>query len=979
MRKNTSFRTSLRWFLGFYAASLGVQAEAQAFTLLANSAHGDSATKGRQKNEIVFDYVSTECPSQTQLVALLEDAIDAWNDVRSANLKLKLGTEATVSGGLITTSADLVVLCDDNQLAGTGVLGYFDNDPSNMDADGKMTSGLLFLNNASGDLANAFSDTEFGSLVLAHEIGHALGLGHTPSETALMYFAASESQKLALTQDDIDGITYLYPRSEPGDGIFGCGTLSRSGSGEGQSGGPGAAPMVALHWVGLILLLAFLTRPRHARFGFLHPMRAQDGNILMLVMIFAGMLAAMIPLFNQMVRDASVDSGEARVSSTRKLLFGNIQGFSVSPSAVLQSALQSSWATPAPAAALHNTCLYDCVYGPAAAGAASSSSCASQMTAKGITNLGSSSGERCQSYDAANASATDAYSAIWYDFTLVLPNDPSVIVAGPMADGSATNLRYTLDGVPCALGQRDSFCPLEAVTQFHPVCPGDSLVSSTPSDRPTTPAYPSAAHPAPVACRQAATIQTRVILRWNALAGTPAAGRGKLATMRPLDSNYDPLFKARLLSELPQLPVWPGGPISGDTILGATKRLNYPVKVVSGRSHHCALMSNATVSCWGSDNSLKQMANVAAPALRPTLVTDLEDVRDLYGYGDSHCALKSDGYLRCWGYNDSGQAGPSPSDTVPVSLPTLHNVTEGVAVSSFSMGRKAGLAVVPFTGPPATTRVRCWGSSNAGCGTGTANQTLTSFAQPLFTAMSTGDTLEKKNVTQVSAGFSHACLLTSDPTPEVWCSGSNANGELGDGSLTGDTGATTTRTSFKKANIPSGDIVAEVMAGNKITCVRLSTGSVKCWGDGSQGQWGDGTTGTARENPPASGVTGITNAASLVQGQNPCAILKTTGEVKCWGNASKGHLGNNSSAPANVSTPTSLLRDGVSGLGVKGVTQMSQAEGNAGSSVCVLINDGSVRCSGAYNGASGTAHSNLGNGFSDSGSLTLSKPVAPWP
>ncbi len=978
MREKTVFQHSRTCLLRCLAVALLLSPEAQAFTLLANTAHGDSATKGRQKNEITFDYVTTECPSQEELVILLKKAMDTWNDVRSANLKLKLGTEASVSGGLITSSADLVVICDDNQLAGTGALGTFDNDPANMDADGKMTSGLLTLNSAPNDAANAFSNAEFGAVILAHEIGHSLGLGHTPTKSALMYFAASSSQELALTQDDIDGITYLYPRSEPGDGIFGCGSLSRISGGSGRKGGAGASPVFALHWAGLILLLAWLTRPRTARDLLLRPLRTQEGNILMLVMIFAGMLAAMIPLFNQMVRDASVDSGEARVSSTRKLLFGNIQGFSVSPSAVLQSALQSSWASPAPAAALHNTCLYDCIYGPTAAGAASASSCASQMTAKGITNLGASSGERCQSYDAANASATDAYSAIWYDFTLVLPNDPSVIVAGPMADGSGTNLRYTLDGVPCAIGQRDSFCPLEAVTQFHPVCPGDSLVNRSPSDRPTTPAYPSAAHPAPVACRQAATIQTRVILRWNALAGTPAAGRGKIARARDLDSNYDPLFQARSLNQLPQLPVWPGGPISGDTILGATRRLTYPVKLVAGRSHHCALLSNGTVACWGSDNGFSQMANVTATALRPTLVTGLTDVRDLYGYGDSHCALKSDGYLWCWGKNDFGQVGSGvPAN---VSTPALYPVNGGVAVASFSMGSQAGLAVVPFTNPQAF-RVRCWGFSNAGCGTGTAGQTLTSFAQPSFTNVSTGDTPEKTNVTQVSVGFSHACLLTSDSPPEVWCSGSNANGELGDGTSVGDTGSTTIRTSFRKAILTPGDNVVEVMAGNKITCVRLSTGttgSVKCWGDGSQGQWGDGTTGFARSSSPASGVTGITNAASLVQGQNPCAIL-TTGEVKCWGNASKGHLGNNSSAPANVSTPTFLLRDGVGGAPMTGVTQMSQAEGNAGSSVCVLINDGSVRCSGAYTGATGPSHSNLGNGFSDSGSLTLSKPVGPWP
>ncbi|MFH1862028.1 MAG: matrixin family metalloprotease [bacterium] len=47
--------------------------------------------------------------------------------------------------------------------------------------------------------------------VATHELGHVLGLDHTPISAAIMYYAIGYGQiKRTLHQDDIDGITYIY-------------------------------------------------------------------------------------------------------------------------------------------------------------------------------------------------------------------------------------------------------------------------------------------------------------------------------------------------------------------------------------------------------------------------------------------------------------------------------------------------------------------------------------------------------------------------------------------------------------------------------------------------------------------------------------------------------------------------------------------------------------------------------------------------
>jgi len=47
--------------------------------------------------------------------------------------------------------------------------------------------------------------------VLAHEMGHVFGLDHVGNIQALMYTSGDQCQVDAATQDEINGVNYLYP------------------------------------------------------------------------------------------------------------------------------------------------------------------------------------------------------------------------------------------------------------------------------------------------------------------------------------------------------------------------------------------------------------------------------------------------------------------------------------------------------------------------------------------------------------------------------------------------------------------------------------------------------------------------------------------------------------------------------------------------------------------------------------------------
>ncbi len=236
-------------------------------------------TVGWQADTVTLDIDSSCSSSLSEVQSAVGSALNLWNGVPSTNLTVKTGT--TVQLPLAITSyvgtsptalapvGNPIIVCEANFSADTGLdpdsipgfAGALNVDPTS----GKMLGALLVLNiESSGTASITNLAASLTTVILAHEIGHILGLGHSADTNALMYYSVTPDKVAALAQDDVDGITYLYPREEPTGGkAFGCGSLA---SGRGISkknrskGSEHTVPPGAAEIVSLFMICAVFTR-----------------------------------------------------------------------------------------------------------------------------------------------------------------------------------------------------------------------------------------------------------------------------------------------------------------------------------------------------------------------------------------------------------------------------------------------------------------------------------------------------------------------------------------------------------------------------------------------------------------------------------------------------------------------------------------------------------------------------------------------
>lgn len=113
-------------------------------------------------------------------------------------------------------------------------------------------------------------------------------------------------------------------------------------------------------------------------------------------------------------------------------------------------------------------------------------------------------------------------------------------------------------------------------------------------------------------------------------------------------------------------------------------------------------------------------------------------------------------------------------------------------------------------------------------------------------------------VTGITAGYQLTCARLGTCAVSCW-----GEGELGTNSFTASLSP------VQVSGIASG--AAAVTAGQYHTCAVTNGGALKCWGWNAYGQMGDGTNGSV--TTPRSSSNGMTNGAIWV------AILGTTGSV----------------------------------------------------------------------------------------------------
>lgn len=220
--------------LGICSSSLN----AQAFTVVRSSA--GIAGLGWSNSTITFD-IDSSCSSYSDLVnGAIDRAATVWGKVPTSSLAVTRGTTVTLPGAITNyvgstansyaPTGNPIVYCDSNFESNSGASA--DSIPGfatgqNISSDGKIAGCLLVLNVESGGAASIVSlDSTLVDNVLTHEIGHCLGLGHSADTNALMYYSTGYGRKTVLTQDDINGVTYLYPQKEAGGVFPGCSAVA---------------------------------------------------------------------------------------------------------------------------------------------------------------------------------------------------------------------------------------------------------------------------------------------------------------------------------------------------------------------------------------------------------------------------------------------------------------------------------------------------------------------------------------------------------------------------------------------------------------------------------------------------------------------------------------------------------------------------------------------------------------------------------
>ena len=344
-------------------------------------------------------------------------------------------------------------------------------------------------------------------------------------------------------------------------------------------------------------------------------------------------------------------------------------------------------------------------------------------------------------------------------------------------------------------------------------------------------------------------------------------------------------------------------------------------QIGAGLQHTCALTEGGEVRCWGGSDK-GQLGNGApyesGATTIPVQVTGLTSGVQAISVGsDFSCAVTAAGGVKCWGTDEVGQLGTGipyvdsrmQASNVPVDVKDL-----GSGAVAVSAGGSSACAII------AEGAVKCWGLDEYGklgnASTHTAGDGMPSFLPPVTVQGMTG-------AVQISVGGHHACAVLASGALKCW--GGNARGALGIG------------TDEPSKRVPVdvtalGTDVVRVEAGSENTCAVLKSGSMKCWGEGDEGQLGDGMTGIIRHVLVPQDVLGVTGGVTSVSLNGfACAVI--SGATRCWGKSAK--LGSTDEQGFETYAPA---KEAV-GLGT-GSAQVSVGSQHA----CALTADGAVKC-----------------------------------
>ena len=295
-------------------------------------------------------------------------------------------------------------------------------------------------------------------------------------------------------------------------------------------------------------------------------------------------------------------------------------------------------------------------------------------------------------------------------------------------------------------------------------------------------------------------------------------------------------------------------------------------------SHTIVLMTDGTV--YGTGNNTNGQIGNGTNTQRTTLtaMTSVSGKTPVaISCGTSHTiVLMTDGSVYGTGFNGSGQLGNG--NTTQRTTLTAMTPVSGKTVKSISCGTYYTI-VLMTDGTVYGTGSN--GNGQLGIGNTTQRTTLTAMTP-----------VSGKTVKAISCGGYYTIVLMSDGS--VYGTGSNGNGQLGDGT-------NTQQTTLTAMTSVSGKTVNAISCGGSHTILLMTDGSVYGTGFNGSGQLGNGNNtnkNTLTAMTPVSGKT--VNAISC--GDSHTIVLMSDGTVYGTGLNSNGQLGNGNNTNKNTLT-----------------------------------------------------------------------------
>lgn len=313
--------------------------------------------------------------------------------------------------------------------------------------------------------------------------------------------------------------------------------------------------------------------------------------------------------------------------------------------------------------------------------------------------------------------------------------------------------------------------------------------------------------------------------------------------------------------------------------------------IATGLRHTCAILSDSTLWCWGSNASGQLgLGDLQNGSPEPRLVSSLPLVRSVATGWSATCAIDLSDKLWCWGDNYMGLLGVNSTEMV---VPAPTHVVKLRKVRSVAMGI-GDICALDFE-----HSLWCWGTQPDGIGTVPSTEPQRVLA----------------GVDRFDLGLHHICAAKFDGS--FFCWGLNDHEQIGRHNRTrkvedtldfikapwltgiGNVGAFALGGSRTCAEIGGklecwGDSVKTLdpqrllSLGDDHSCAVSADGDLRCWGiDPAPGVGRDGLYSPAGSTLPMDlPITSLSSGS----GDHTCAIF-ANGLSRCWGGNTYGQLG----------------------------------------------------------------------------------------